>query len=56
VIDESYHIMGKGKQEADALFSAHGKPLGVYVADCVPLVLVAERTHAIIHCSWKTLF
>ncbi len=41
--------------EADALFTIYNKPLGVYVADCTPLVLVWKHAHAIVHVSWKTL-
>lgn len=55
VVEKDHNHCWKHSVDADALFSVCQKPLGVYVADCLPVVLVWNHAHAIIHCSWRTL-
>lgn len=55
VVEKDEFRPWKLPHEADALFTLHDKPLGVYVADCLPLVLVGKNAHAIVHCSRKTI-
>ncbi len=55
VVPEDHTETGKHHSEADALFTIHDRPIGVYVADCLPLVLVGEHCNAVVHCSWRTL-
>jgi copper oxidase (laccase) domain-containing protein len=40
--------------EGDALCTSH-TPIGVHVADCVPIALLGQQWYAVIHGSWKTL-
>lgn len=40
---------------ADALWG-YGTAIGVYVADCLPLLLVTDQVGAAIHCSRRTLY
>ena len=55
IVEHDHNHFWKHFIDADALFTAHEKPIGVYVADCLPVVLVWEKSHAIVHCSWRTL-
>lgn len=56
VVEQDAFRPWKFSHEADALFTIHNKPLGVYVADCLPVVLVGKKAQAIVHCSWRTLY
>lgn len=55
IIPEDYTETGKCALDADALLSRHMHDIGVYVADCLPVVLWSKNTHAVVHCSRKTL-
>lgn len=55
IVENDEFRPGKLPHEADALFTIHDKPLGVYVADCLPIILVGNNAHAIVHGSWRTL-
>ena len=43
-------------QTADALIAPKELPIGVYVGDCIPLILLSKKLHAAVHLSWKTLY
>lgn len=55
IVEQDAFCPGILAHEADALFTRHNKPLGVYVADCLPVVLVGNKAQAIVHCSRRTL-
>lgn len=55
VVEKNEFRPWKLHHEADALFTIYDKPLGVYVADCLPVVLVGNNAQAIVHCSRKTI-
>ncbi len=45
-----------GQTQADGIVvRQHGKPGGIYTADCLPLVLVAEEFAVVLHVSRKSL-
>jgi copper oxidase (laccase) domain-containing protein len=41
--------------EGDGLIGSSHSPIAVLTADCIPLVLVGEKSHAVIHAGWKGL-
>ena len=55
VVPHEHHEMWKHHSEVDALYTVYDKAIGVYVADCLPLVLVGNHSHAVVHCSRRTL-
>lgn len=42
-------------READGIIGDKGAPKAVLTADCVPLVLLGEDFHAVIHAGWRGL-
>lgn len=54
-IPKNHDGCGPHSIQADALFSLEKTPIGIYVADCLPLVLIGNHAHAIVHGSRKTL-
>jgi YfiH family protein len=42
-------------EEADGIMSSTDYPLAILTADCIPLVLIGEKSHAVIHAGWKGL-
>ncbi len=55
-IPEDHTSTGPHHIQADAIFGLKKTPIGVYVADCLPLVLVGNYAHAVVHGSRKTLY
>lgn len=49
------HIVWQVEVQADALVTLQDFPVWVYVADCIPIVLVSKRCYGIIHGSRRTL-
>jgi copper oxidase (laccase) domain-containing protein len=54
LVDDSTPVW-KNAIYADALFTQTNKPIGVLVADCLPVVLIWTHAYAIVHCSRRTL-
>ena len=41
--------------EADGIVGSNKVPKVILTADCVPLVLIGEKSHAVVHAGWKGL-
>jgi copper oxidase (laccase) domain-containing protein len=39
--------------EADGIIGSSDANLSILTADCVPIVLIGEKSHAVIHAGWK---
>jgi YfiH family protein len=48
-------IENNSLEEADGIISSTDYPLAILTADCIPLVLIGEKSHAVIHAGWKGL-
>lgn len=43
------------KSPADGIIGSSLIPKGIATADCIPLVLIGEKKHAIVHAGWRGL-
>ena len=41
--------------EADGIVGSNKVPKVILTADCVPLVLIGEKSHAVVHAGWRGL-
>jgi copper oxidase (laccase) domain-containing protein len=55
VLSETHCLQSKELLEADAIVGNSKFPIAVRTADCVPIVLLGENAHAIVHAGWRGL-
>lgn len=57
VIEITHDSVASSARECDALITrTPGIALAVLVADCAPVILIGERSSAVIHVGWRGLF
>lgn len=57
IIEITHHSTHMAIRQCDALYTrTPGIALAVLVADCAPVILLGERTSAVIHVGWRGLF
>lgn len=57
IVEITNHSLSSDPHQCDALITRKtGIALAVLVADCAPVLLLGERTSAVIHVGWRGLF